>query len=157
MSDQIRINGNIYSWGSIEIYLNGQPYRGITALSYSQTRERTKAFGTGNHRGARGRTKGQYETEASITMHADSYDELCAALAAMSPDGQSYGDAPPFLVVAQYVESGLRPVTIEVEGCVISGESVSESEGTDPSVVEVTLDVMRISRNGRSLAAGDTV
>lgn len=155
--DAVRINDNLYSWGSIEIYINGEPYRGITALSYGQNRERSKGYGTGNHRGARGRTKGQYEAEASFTAQVDSYDKICAALAAMSPDGQSYGDAPPFLIVAQYVEAGLVPVTIEIEGCVITGESSSESEGTDPSVVEVTVDPMRITRNGRSLAAGDMV
>lgn len=155
--DAVRINDNLYSWGSIEAYVLGEPYRGITAISFSQNRERSKGYGTGNHRGARGRTKGRYEAEASFTMAADSYDKLCAALASMSPDGQSYGDAPPFLIVVQYVEAGLSPVTIEIQDCVITGESTSESEGTDQSVVEVTVDVMRITRNGRSLAAGDMV
>lgn len=156
MSDAVRINGNMYSWASIEVHIGGQPYGGVTALNYSQNRERTQGYGTGNHRGARGRTKGKYTAEGSLTMHADSYDALIDALAQLSPDGQSYGDVE-FLVVAQYVEDTLRPVTIELERCVIDAESTSESEGTDPSVVEVTLNVMRIRRNGKSLAAGEIV
>lgn len=156
MSDAIRINDAMYSWASIEIHIGGQPYGGVTALNFSQTRERTQGYGTGNHRGARGRTKGKYSAEASFTMHADSYEELTSALASLSPDGQSYGDAP-FLLVAQYVEPSLRPVTIELENCVITGDSSGESEGTDPSVVEVTLSVMLIRRNGKSLAAGETI
>lgn len=156
MSDQVRINGNIYSWSSAEIHINGSIFRGITAINYSQTRERTKGFGSGNHRGARGRTKGKYECEADFTMQLDSFESMTDQLASMSPDGLSYGDVP-FQVVVQYVEIGLRPVTIEIEDCVITGDSSGETEGTDPSVVEVTLDTMKIRRNGKSLSAGETV
>jgi hypothetical protein len=153
MSDAIKVNGAIYSWASIELKLNGEVIRGITAVNYSQTRERTKAFGSGSSAGPRGRTAGKYDCEGSITMHADSYEELISHLAELSPDGTSYGDVE-FPVVISYVETNLEPVTIELEDCVIVGDTSGESEGTDASVVEVALSVMRILRNGKTLAQG---
>ena len=151
MSDAIKVNGAIYSWASIEAKVDGEVVRGITAVNFSETVERTKAYGSGSSRGPRGRTRGKYDCEGSLTMHVDSLHELIQRLAQQAPDGRSYGRVP-FTVVIYYDEEGLGGVTIELEECLIAGATSAESEGTDASVVEVPLSVMRFLRNGLSLA-----
>lgn len=154
MSDAIKVNGSIYSWGSIEAKADGDIIRGITAVSFSQTLERTMAYGSGSSRGPRGRTRGKYSCEGSVTMHVDSYHELIRRLAQLAPDGVSYGRVE-FPVVVSFVEESLDPVTIELEDCMIAGDTSSESEGTDASVVEVPLSIMLVRRNGLTLADGE--
>jgi len=63
MADEIRVNGNQHSWGSIFLKFDGDRYFGFTAINFSDSRERVKAHGMGRHQGARGRSRGKYDTE----------------------------------------------------------------------------------------------
>lgn len=154
MADEIRVNGNILSWGSIKIKLDGVPYYGFTSVSYSDKRERVKAYGMGKHHAPRGRSRGKYTVEpAKLGGPKDSIQRLREALAAKSANGSSYGDVE-FEVVIQYFERDQIPITVQLERCVIVTNSSSEEESADPLKEEIELDVMKIYRNGLTLFDG---
>lgn len=150
MSDPIRVNGNLLSWGSIKVKADGQVWHGFTSITYADKRERVMGFGTGRHHGARGRSAGKYTTEDSKLGGSTSTVQLLRKhLATKSADGKGYGNSL-FSVVIQYVEPGgsEEPLTVELEDCVIVGNSTSNEESADPLKEEITVSVMRIRRNG---------
>jgi hypothetical protein len=155
MSDQIRVNGNAYSWGSIAVKIGGEPFYGFTAVSYGDKRERSKGYGMGRHQAPRLRSRGRYTTDpVKLAGPKGTVQELRAMLASSSADGVSYGDVE-FLVVIQYVEAtvsgGETPITVELERCVISADVSSDEEGPDFLKDEIELDCMLVRRNGLTL------
>lgn len=147
MSDEIRVNGNVHSWGSISVRVDDERFFGFTAISFSDSRERVKAYGMGRHHAPRGRSRGKYATEpVGLTGFKGTIQQLRQALADAG-DGESYGDTE-FQIVVQYVEDDDTPITIELEDCVWTKNTSSDEEGPDPLTDEIELDVMRIRRNG---------
>src|SRR5678815_4090934 len=151
MSDAIRVNNNQFSWGSIVVRVDGEPFFGFTALSYSDKRERVHAWGMGRHHAPRGRSRGKYTVEnAKLTGWKSSVQALRDFLSAKSSDGKSYGDVV-FQVVAQYVEFDELPCTVEIVDCVWAANSTSEEESADPLKEEFEIMPMLIRRNGATL------
>jgi len=147
MADEIRVNGNQHSWGSITVKVEGERLFGFTAISYSDSRERVKAYGMGRAQAPRGRSRGKYATEpVSLTGWKGSVQNLRKQLADAG-DGESYGDTV-FQIVVQYVESDDTPITVELEDCVFTKNTTSDEEGPDPLKEEIEVDCMRIRRNG---------
>lgn len=148
MSDEVRVNGNLHSWGSITVKVAEEAYYGFTALGYGDKRERVKAYGMGRHHAPRGRSSGKYTVEpVTLTGPKGSVQQLRQALADQSSDGVSYGDVE-FQIVAQYIESDDTPITVEIEDCVWVGNTSSEEEGPDSLSEDIEIDAMKIRRNG---------
>ena len=152
MSDEIRVNGNQHSWGSITIKVAESRFTGFTSISFGDSRERVKAYGMGRHQAPRGRSRGKYVPDpVAITGWKASVQTLRDQLALFAADGRSYGDVQ-FEVVVQYFEFGTdRPVTVEIRECVWSKNATSDEEGPDPLKEDFELDCMRILRNGKTL------
>jgi hypothetical protein len=154
MSDQVRVNGNQYSWGSIILKLDGDRYTGFTGISFGDKRERVKAYGMGIHQAPRGRSRGKYSTDpVKLTGWTDSIQRLRAALAAKAADQASYGNIE-FEIQVQYVEtvgSTELPINVSLERCVIVGQSTSNEESADPLKEELEIDTMLIRRNDLTL------
>jgi len=151
MGDQLRVNGNLYSWGSSSVKIDGQLYTGITSIKYAQKRERTMGYGMGQHQAPRGRTRGKYTVEpVTIKFNRDSAEALRKQLAAFSASGNSYGEHE-FPIVIQAFEPGFDPITVELQRCVYEGESVDAEEGPEPGMEEITFSCMKIRVNGRVL------
>lgn len=151
MSDEIRVNGNQHSWGSIVVKIAEEKYYGFTKIAYSDSRERVKAYGMGRHHAPRGRSRGKYSTEAvTLTGWKGSVQQLRNALASKSQDGNSYGDVV-FQIVVQYVEKDDTAITVEIEDCVWTKSASSEEEGPDPLSEDIEIDCMKIRRNGKVL------
>ncbi|MCH8084608.1 MAG: hypothetical protein IH885_10275 [Myxococcales bacterium] len=147
MSDEIRINGNAHSWGSITVKFDGDRFFGFTSIGYADARERVKAYGMGRAQAPRGRSRGKYTTEpVTLTGWKGSVQQLRQALADAG-DGESYGDTL-FQIVVQYVEADDTPVTVELEDCVWTKNTSSDEEGPDPLSEDIEIDCMRIRRNG---------
>jgi hypothetical protein len=147
MADEIRVNGNQHSWGSIIVKINDDRYYGFTSISYSDSRERVKAYGMGKHQAPRGRSRGKYSVEpVQLTGWKGSIQQLRKALADAG-DGESYGDTECQIIV-QYVEDDDTPVTVELDRCVWTKNTSSEEEGPDPLKEDVEFDCMLIRRNG---------
>lgn len=153
MPDQQRINGNVYSWSSIRLKVGPELFTGFTSISYADKRERVKQYGMGRHHAPRGRSAGKYTVEkVKLAGPKDTIQALRATLAARSPDRRSYGNVE-FEIVVQYTEFGnnLEPIHVEIERCVLVGNSTGEEESADPLKEEVEIDPMLIRRNGLTL------
>lgn len=148
MADPIRVNGNLYSWGSIILKVDAERLRGFTSISFSDKRERVKGYGSARHHAPMGRSRGKYTIDpVKVVGFKGAIQTLREQLAAKAADGISYGDVE-FDVVVQYVESGEDPYTVEIERCVFASNSSSDEESADPLKEEIELDAMLIRRNG---------
>lgn len=151
MSDLLRINGSVYSWGSMRVLLGGVPYIGITAISYSDKRERQKAYGMAPHQGPIGSTRGKYTAEnAKLTVFAHTARDIQAQLATLSLNQLSTGNTR-IPIVIQKIEADLLVDMATLNGCALSGISDEYAEGPDAMMVDLEFDVMAIYRNKRTL------
>lgn len=148
MADQIRVNGNQFSWGSIKLKLDTQEFTGFTAISYSDKRERVKAYGMGRHHAPRGRSRGKYSVDpVKLTGWKESVQIFRAQLALRSANQVSYGDVE-FQIIVQYVEEpNEAPITVSIERCVWAANTTTDEENPDPLKEEIEIDAMLIRRN----------
>lgn len=148
MADDIRVNGNQISWGSIILKLDSERFTGFTSISFSDKRERVKAYGMTKHHAPRGRSRGKYTIEpVKLVGWKGSVAAFRAALALRANDQISYGDVE-FQIVVQYVDTGELPLTVEIDRCVWTSNSSSDEESADPLKEEIEIDGMLIRRNG---------
>ncbi len=152
MANEVRINGNVLSWGSVICRINGTPQHWLTSISYSEKRERSVVYGMGRHHAPRGRTLGKYSVEnPKIKGPMADATGFVESLASQADDGASYGDVR-FDIALQFVEeSSGQSVTIEIEDCRIVGLSDSAEEGADALQTEIEIHAMRLRRNGKTL------
>lgn len=148
MADQITVNGNQISWGSIVLKLRSQRFYGFTGISFADKRERVKGYGQGRHHAPRGRSAGKYSVEnVKLTGWKASVQQLRQELAVGSLVPGGYGDTE-FEIDVQYIEPDEIPIQVVIERCVWAGNSTSDEESPDPLKEEIELDTMLIRRNG---------
>lgn len=153
--DNLRVNGNTLSWGSLAAKVNGETINGWTALNYEHSRERTHTWGMGAHQAPRGRTRGKYTPgTVKLTGYKSSVAALKAFLA-KEAGGNSYGNAE-FEIVLSGVEDDETPITVEILRCVIVKVTANHEEGADALKEDIEVSCMRIVENGLSLADVDT-
>lgn len=151
MSDDVRINGNVMSWGSIKVKVAGELFTGFTALEYEDARERALFYGMGRSHAPKGKTRGKYTPSAcKLTGKKSSIQAVRDKLAALSDSGTSYGDVE-FLVTAEYVDSGEAPMLVGLEQCHWTKNTSSEEENPDPLSESMEFLPLRIRRNGTVL------
>jgi hypothetical protein len=151
MADQIRINGNILSWGSIAVKIAGEFFYGFTSLSYGDKRERTYAYGMGRHQAPRAISRGKYTPDPiKLGGPKSTVQALRERLALFDAAGVNYGDVA-FEIVASYFENDETPILVHATQCYITANSSSEEEGADPLKEEIEVMTMAIRRNGLSL------
>ena len=150
MADEIRVNGNLYSWGSLRIKIAGEEYRGFTSINIADKRERVHGYGTGKHHAPRGKSRGKYSVEPiKITGHVDSVQAVRQALADASGTN-SYGDTEAEIFL-EFGEPGRTPITITAEGCTWAENTGTYEENPDPKMEDFSMLPMRIRRNGLTL------
>ncbi|HCY81539.1 MAG TPA: hypothetical protein DHV22_08045 [Xanthomarina gelatinilytica] len=96
MAQPIVINkfGTMQGWNAITVNLFGRDVEGITALKYLDSQEKENVYGSGSK--PVGRSRGNYEAEASITLYKEEVDAI-----------KSASDVPlleiaPFDIIVQY-------------------------------------------------------
>jgi len=136
------INGVRYDFSSIEIDFNGKKFLGFTKIAYSDSLEPGKPRGA--HPQAVGRTRGEYDCEASAEMFRQEFDELATAL------GDGYGEVPVTITVG-YSATGQPTITDVLSGVRIKKVSNEHSQSTDALAVSLELDPQLITRNGKTL------
>lgn len=152
MADQVRIQGNVHSWGSIIVKIDGERFTGFSSISYSDKRERVYQWGMGQHQAPRGRSRGKYTPGAcKLGGPPSSIQILREALSDKAPDQASYGNVS-FEVVVQYIDVGEKPIQIVLQDCVWISNDTSNEEGADPLKEEFEFMPMLITRNGVILA-----
>lgn len=151
MADEVRINGNVPSWGSIVLKLNEKRYTGFSSVGYSDSRERVQVFGMGKAHKPIGQSKGKYVPgPVSLTGLKASINELRADLAELSASGNSFGDGE-FEISVQYVEGENDPITDTIQRCTFAKNTVAHEENADPLKEDIELSCMSILWNGRAL------
>ena len=133
------INGLRYDYSSAEINVAGRVITGVKEVRYSHKLEPGKVRGTSAQ--INGRTRGQYEAEASITLYKQEAQELIAAL------GAGYMEVA-FEVVVHYADAGQPVTTDRIVGCRIKSQENSHQEGSDALSVKFDLDVIAVIENG---------
>lgn len=152
MADKVLINGNMYDFGSTSLKIDDEPFYGYKGITWNQKRERAKAHGQGKHRIPRGKSRGKYSAECTLTLYRDADTALIDHLASKAADGVSYGEVE-FPMVLQYIEEGSNqdPVTIEFGRCHYGGDDNSNEEGGEADAVTITIDLIYIKKNGKTL------
>jgi hypothetical protein len=150
MSDEVRINGKLFSWSSTSFKLNGEPYWGITEITFADKRDRPKGYGLGRSHKPRGKAKGKYEADnLKLKVHKDTAEAIRQDLAKQSPDGVSWGEVK-VPAVLQFTEDD-KIVTVEFEDCEPASNGEGNSEGPDPLYEDMEFCITGIKRNGLTL------
>lgn len=148
MSDPITVNNNQYSWGSITFKLDGELYRGFTAINYADKRERVMAYGMGRHQAPRGLSRGKYSADnVKVSGWKKSVQLLREALARKATGGRSYGDVE-FQGLVSYFEEDEGEMNVTLERLAWAANNAGDEEGSDPLKEDFELSCMYISRNG---------
>jgi hypothetical protein len=148
MADQVRVNGNVVSWGSIVLKIGSDRFHGFTSISYGDKRERVHQYGMGKHQAPRGKSRGKYTVQpVKIGGPKSSVQAAREQLAALSSDGVSYGDVE-FEIDLQYIEANELPMQVNIEGCTWEENTSSEEESSEALKEEFSCLPMKIRRNG---------
>lgn len=137
------INSKYHDYSAVEAMVNGKPILlGIESISYSHRLEPTKVRGTRAR--PLGRTLGEYDAEASITVYKRDAEILLKEL------GPGYMERE-FQLAVSYAKLGAgTPMQLDVlKGCRIMSEEDSHSQGTDALRTTFELSVMAVVKNGR--------
>lgn len=144
------INGNRYDFSSVEVLVEGVPYRGIKAIDYEESLDGQKQWGTSAR--PLGRTRGKYDAKASLEIFVEDAVVLRQVLAGAS--GGGWGEAI-FTVVIAYAELAVSPPNVvKLFGCRVMKPAASHAQGNEGLTERWELDVMDITRNGISLLSG---
>lgn len=147
MATRPLINGNYYSYSSIEIDINGRKIKGFKEISYDDGLDPGVARGTSPI--ALGHSQGDYEANASGEMFRKDFDELTTAL------GDGFGEVE-FPITVTYASRGLPTVTDRLPAVRIKKADNSNSQGNDPTSVKLEFAVLApIERNGKRLVSRD--
>lgn len=153
MSDDIRVQGNLVSWGSYILKIDGQRWYGITKIDWDHKRERSYGYGMGKHHKPIGRTAGKYTPgPVKLTMHKHTGIALRKYLMTRPAAGsgvKSFGNVE-FSMLLQIVE-GTISSTAEFDRCVNVSKSGGAEETADPSMEEWELSCMGVHEDGGAL------
>lgn len=142
-----RVNRVPYSWTSCSHFFAGLPYKGITGVTFKETREVKLVHAAQQDGVPLGITSGIYKLEnLSFTLLRDSALGLMQDLTVLGLG--SYGDAE-FTYMLQLFEPVVPPSipqTTLITGCRITGVEDKQEMGSDELVTEFTCQAMFLIR-----------
>lgn len=149
----IAVNGEVYDWGDITIKIAGERFEGITAINYSQKRERVKVYGMNKSRAPIGTTAGKYNAEdGKISCNSQCAQDIRDHLATLG-GGISYGDTKFPIIVIRTRKTG-AVITDVLPGCWIISDDGGGEDSPDQLKEEIAFGCTGpITRNGKTLAA----
>lgn len=127
-------------WNKITINLLGRDVVGISELSYSDTTKKENAYGAGNM--PVGRTEGNYEAKASITLYKEEVDAITKSL----PSGKRLQDIEPFDIIVLYDKKG-EIKKDRINYCEFTGNAVEVKQNDGSISVKCELIVSHIDWN----------
>lgn len=135
----VQISCSIYDGALLEV-------KDIQAINTSRTVEIGKQRGASGGRTKR-RTVGQSDEEASMTLYRTGHKALIRALASVAPvrGNERLISLVHFDIQYQYSPPGSVEIyERKILGCRVIGDTMNDTEGSDPQVVEVPLSVIKI-------------
>lgn len=144
-----RVNNVPYSWTSCAHFFQGLPYKGITAVSFKETREVELVYAAQQDGRPIGMTSGIYKIEnLSFTLLRDSALSLMADMAQLTGT-TSFGDAEwtYLLQVFEPVTPGSAPIQTFITGCRFTGVEDKQEQGSGKLVTEFTAQALYLIRS----------
>lgn len=140
--DRQLINGRYFDFSSVAVELDGITLRDILSIEYtdSLTPQKVKS----NSPMPRGRTRGDYEAQGSFTITRGEFQRF------LDYAQTGFGELE-FTVVVSYSDGDDPPRVDRLIGCRIVTPNNSHSAGGGALQVPLTLDVMRIEYDGKTL------
>lgn len=133
--------GVMKGWNSVTVNIMGRDVEGISAVSYNDSMEKENVQGAGPY--PIGRSRGNYEAEASLTLYKEEADALKMSL----PPGKRLIDIAPFDITIEYEnESGLI-LRDKIRNCEFTNDGVEVNQGDGTISTEYTLIVSHIDWN----------
>lgn len=133
--------GTMQGWNSITVNLLGRDLEGITELKYTDSETKENVYGAGKY--PIGRSRGNYEAEAAVTLLKEEADALQASLS----QGKRVQDIAPFDITVEYENKDGQIKKDRIRNCEFTnaGTEVAQSDGT--IATEYTLLVSHIEYN----------
>lgn len=162
MPDIVRVGGLQYSWVSTMTRIDGQPYRGLTSLDFSDKLDVETVYSQTQDGVPIGDTEGQYSVD-SFTMkwireYADYLTTYLAGPAPGVPPGNrggpgEYGGTHFSLTLTaiEPLQILAVPLIILVPQCRIIGVKETTEKGSAALETEFTCWARQIIRNGKTL------
>jgi len=133
--------GEMKGWNSVTVNLLGRDLEGITQLAYSDSETKENVYGAGKF--PIGRSRGNYEAEASITIYKEEADGLRIALG----PGRRVLDIAPFDIVVEY-ETKLGQIFKDIiRNCEFTNDGVEVAQSDGTIATQYTLVVSHIDWN----------
>lgn len=130
--------GTLQGWNSITVHLLGRDLEGITAINYNDTVGKENAYGAGKF--PVGRTEGNYEPSASITILKEEMDGIQGALA----PGVRIQDIPAFNIEVIYETKSGRIQKDRIMNCEFTNKQIEVTQGDGSIAMECELIVSHI-------------
>lgn len=143
------INGRYYSFASIEVWIGGvpQPNIGFKSINYKASLKPGIGRGTRPHKLIR--TRGEHDASADCEMYRLAWENLKWILSAGNTIG--YGETAVDFMIG-YAERPEMPTLTDILQAVrVTEADYSNTQGTDPSTVKLTLDPMNIIEAGAQI------
>lgn len=128
-------------WNSLSINLLGRDVEGVTELAYDDKEDKKNVFGAGQY--PVGRSRGNVEAKASITLHKEEVDAIKLAL----PSGKTIRDIAPFDILAQYEAESGTIVKDRIRNAEFMGDGVEVKQNDGSIATKYELIISHIEWN----------
>ncbi len=139
------VNDIKFDHSSAEIQIGATLFTGIESIEWSESLEPGIVRGTVAQKLAR--TAGEHDAEGGFALPIEDFGELIATL------GEGYGGVS-FNIVVTYSNEGQNVTTVELIGCRITEHSGGSEAGGDPTMEEISIDIMEVKHNGLRMFPG---
>jgi hypothetical protein len=136
------INGNRYSWASVEIDIGGVIVTDIVSIDYSSKVDRKEVYPTGGIAPV-GRTRGRGSHSASFEIRKEAHRNLIKRL------GNGFMEVP-FGVTVNYQDEGNPICTDQLIACKMGETANSHKDGNEELIVKVPLSLLDIKYDSLS-------
>jgi hypothetical protein len=162
MSDIIRIGGVQYNWNSSITRIDGQPFRGILEVDWSQKMDVETVYSQTQDGVPIGATSGQYAVDSFTFKMLREYAEQLKLYLAMTAPGVPPGNRGQIgsyglttfvfqATASEPLQIGALPVHVDASPCRIIGEKQTSAKGTAALETEFTVWCQQLRVNGLSM------
>jgi hypothetical protein len=150
MGDMNRVDINLVSWGSHVLKIDGDRWKGLTAINWDDKVDVAYGWGMTRSHAPIGRTAGKYTPPTvKLTMHRHMWSMLLVYLKSKAVDQKSYSQYK-FHMMLQVIE-GTMFSDYEFQSCRVVSRNGKAEENPDPAMVDIEISVMRAVEDGATL------
>lgn len=164
MPEILRVGGKQYNWNSSLSRFDGQPYRGVKSVDWSQKLDVETVYSQTQDGVPLGPTGGQYSVDSfTIKILWEYWEQLKLYLATVAPGVPpgnrglpgTYGETTFIfqMSVTEPLQIGALPIALNASECRVVSEKETTEEGSAALVAEVGLWVRQLTVNGLSMYA----